>query len=68
MLAVGLEQSLRDADAERPYGYGFEQYVWAMISGVSTFILGAGASMYHGVQLLVDPQPLEALPTALGAC
>ena len=41
MLAFGLQQSLRSPDASRPYGYGFEQYIWAMISGVSTFILGA---------------------------
>lgn len=40
MLAFGLQQSLRSPDESRPYGYGFEQYIWAMISGVSTFILG----------------------------
>ena len=34
LLAVGLQQSLRVADEQRPYGYGFEVYVWAMISGV----------------------------------
>eukprot|EP00966_Prymnesium_polylepis_P177498 4110569-Prymnesium_polylepis.1 len=56
MLAFGLQQSLRSPDASRPYGYGFEQYIWAMISGVSTFILGAGASVYHGVSLLNAPQ------------
>lgn len=61
-----LRLDRRRADATRPYGYGFEQYVWAMISGVSTFILGAGASVYHGVSLVLQPQPLEALPTALG--
>ena len=51
MLAIGLQQSMRQPDVSRPYGYGYEQYVWAMISGVSTFILGAGASVYHGVQV-----------------
>lgn len=64
MLGIGLQQSLRQADPLRPYGYGFEQYVWAMISGVSTFILGAGASVYHGVNLLMHPTELESLPTA----
>ena len=71
MLAIGLQQSMRRPDVSRPYGYGFEQYVWAMISGVSTFILGAGASVYHGVHLLMHPGELESLPTAcavLGAC
>lgn len=65
MLAIGLQQSMRRPDVSRPYGYGYEQYVWAMISGVSTFILGAGASVYHGVQLLLNPTELESLPTAV---
>jgi hypothetical protein len=65
MLAIGLQQSQRRADLARPYGYGFEQYVWAMISGVSTFILGAGASVYHGATLLMHPGELESLPTAV---
>jgi len=66
LLAVGLQQSLRVADEQRPYGYGFEIYVWAMISGVSTFILGAGASVYHGVSCLLAPHEIDSLPTALG--
>ena len=64
MLGIGLQQSQRRADGSHPYGYGFEQYVWAMISGVSTFILGGGACVYHGVSLLRHPAELEALPTA----
>jgi divalent metal cation (Fe/Co/Zn/Cd) transporter len=39
LLAIGLQQSRRRADKTRPYGYGFEQYVWAMISGVSDMAL-----------------------------
>ena len=58
MLAFGLQRSMRAADTAHPYGYGFEQYVWAMVSGVSTFILGAGASVYHGVTLLTHPAAL----------
>jgi len=35
------------------------------VSGVSTFILGAGASVYHGATLLMHPAELESLPMAL---
>ena len=31
MLAFGLQRSMRAADTAHPYGYGFEQYVWAMV-------------------------------------
>lgn len=65
MLAIGLQQSMRRADPLRPYGYGHEVYTWAMISGVSTFILGAGVSVHHGVSLLLHPAELESLPTAV---
>lgn len=66
LLAVGLQRSLRPADSYRPYGYGFDQFVWSTIAAVSTFILGAGASVYHGVHTLLHPQPLEGLPAAMG--
>ena len=52
LLAYGLQQSLRAADDTRPYGYGLEQYVWTMVSGVSMFILGAGATVSHGFHAL----------------
>ena len=68
LLAVGLQRSLRPADSLRPYGYGFDQFVWSTIAAVSTFILGAGASVYHGVHTLLHPQPLllDGLPAAMG--
>ena len=39
MLAFGLQRSMRAADTAHPYGYGFEQYVWAMVRGLSTFAM-----------------------------
>ena len=41
-------------DEDHPYGYGFETYVWSMISAVGSFFLGAGASVYHGLSNLAD--------------
>ena len=66
LLAYGLQQSLRAADDTRPYGYGLEQYVWTMVSGVSMFILGAGATVSHGFHALYHPEPLASVPVALG--
>ena len=36
MLAFGLQRSMRAADTAHPYGYGFEQYVWAMVRRTTT--------------------------------
>ena len=48
LLYYGLQRSSERADKDHPYGYGFETYVWCMISAVGSFFLGAGASVYHG--------------------
>jgi hypothetical protein len=34
LLAVGISQSMREADALHPYGYATDRYVWSLISGV----------------------------------
>ena len=48
LLAIGISQSLREADASHPYGYSTDRYVWSLISGVGIFFLGCGVSIYHG--------------------
>jgi len=59
LLAVGIVQSQREADALHPYGYATERYVWSLISGVGIFFLGCGVSIYHGVQGLIVPHEIE---------
>jgi len=52
LLFYGLRRSSLNPDSDHPYGYGFETYVWSMISAVGSFFLGAGASIYHGSDAL----------------
>ena len=40
LARYGLSSSTSRADEKHPYGYGFERYVWSMISGVGSFFLG----------------------------
>lgn len=44
------------------YGFSRAQYVYALISGMGVFFLGAGVSLYHGVMSLLHPPILESLP------
>lgn len=37
LLIVGINQSLKEADAAHPYGYATERYVWSLISGLHAF-------------------------------
>lgn len=65
LLAIGIRESRKRADAEHPYGYAQEKHIFALISGVGIFFLGCGVSVYHGVSGLFEHEPLESIPLAL---
>merc|ERR1712029_213661 len=66
ILAYGLQRSAKKADREHPYGYTNMQYVSSLISGVGIFCMGAGLSVYHGVDGLLHPSTIESLGLAIG--
>ncbi len=66
LLAFGIHSATKLADEDHPYGYGREQFIWAMISAVGIFFLGCGVTAYHGVQQLMHPHPVEDVSMALG--
>ncbi len=53
-LFVALRRGVRPADEEHPFGYGKESFVWAFIAAVFTFVGGAGFSIYHGIQTVIN--------------
>ena len=59
LLLIGIAQSRRAADEWHPFGYGKAVYFWALIVALSVFSLGGGASIYHGLASLKDPQALQ---------
>lgn len=67
LLLVGVVRSTQVADEDFEYGYGGEQYVWALISAVGIFFLGCGVTVYHGVHsLLHPPEEFSRLDWAIG--
>ena len=44
------------------YGFSRVRYVYALISGVGIFFLGAGVTVYHGITGLLHPPTLAFLP------
>ena len=54
LLAVGMKRGSHAADTEHPFGYGREAFVWALISATGIFFLGAGVTLTHGIQSLMD--------------
>ncbi|MCW2537016.1 MAG: Cation diffusion facilitator family transporter [Modestobacter sp.] len=52
LLFIALKRGTRAADARHPFGYGRETYFWAFLAALCTFAVGAGFSIYQGVQTI----------------
>jgi cation diffusion facilitator family transporter len=59
LLLIGERNSAKPPDKRHPFGYGKALYFWALLVALSVFSLGGGLSLYHGVQALRHPEPLE---------
>ncbi|WP_062114667.1 cation diffusion facilitator family transporter [Aureimonas sp. AU40] len=59
LLLYGLSRAARPADRTHPLGHGRELYFWTFIVALLVFALGAGVSIYEGVQHMLAPEPIE---------
>lgn len=59
LLLVGIRRSRKKPDATFRYGYGGERFLWALISACGIFFVGAGLTVYRGVQALLQPTHIE---------
>jgi cation diffusion facilitator family transporter len=59
LLLLGGRQAKKQADAEHPFGYGRERYVYAFVVSIILFSVGGMFSLYEGINKLQDPHALE---------
>jgi cation diffusion facilitator family transporter len=59
LLLYGLRQARRPPDERFPFGHGKEIYFWSFIVAISIFTLGAGISVFEGIQGLLHPHGIE---------
>lgn len=59
LLMIGIKRSAKKATKEFSYGYGKERFLWALISACGIFFVGAGATIYQGINGLIHPEHIE---------
>ncbi|KXJ52386.1 MAG: cation transporter [Thalassospira sp. Nap_22] len=59
LLLLGLKLSTREPDERHPLGYGKETYFWSFLVAVMIFGLGAGVSIWEGVDKVIHPHALD---------
>ncbi len=59
LLLLGKKMSKRKADAEHPFGYGRERFVYAFVVSIILFSVGGVFSLYEGYSKLMNPHPLD---------
>lgn len=59
LLIVGMKRSKMPADAQHPFGYGRDAFIWSLMSAVGIFFIGCGVTVAHGVHGLLSDAPHE---------
>jgi cation diffusion facilitator family transporter len=60
-LLTAIKRSAKPADSRHPFGYGMERYFWSLLAAVGILVLGAGFSVYQGVEAIIAQQAIESM-------
>ncbi len=59
LLWIGIKRSKIGPSRLYPLGRGQERFVWGLISACGVFFVGAGVTVYHGIEGLIHPRVPE---------
>jgi len=59
LLLLGGRQAKKKANAEHPFGFGRERYVYAFVVSIILFSIGGVFSIYEGIEKIQHPHELE---------
>lgn len=66
LLLLGGKQAKRKANAEHPFGYGRDRYVYGFLVALVLFTLGGLFALYEGFHKIADPHKVDSPLIALG--
>lgn len=58
LILYGMARAKKPADEKHPFGYGMELYFWSFVVAIMIFAVGAGVSIYEGVDKIRHPHPI----------
>ena len=58
LLLYGLKRAAKPPDERHPFGYGRELYFWCFVVALLVFALGAGISVWEGIEHIREPEPI----------
>lgn len=59
LMLYGIKRSGQPADDKHPFGYSKELYFWSFVVAILLFSLGAGISIYEGIDKLYHPHAID---------
>lgn len=59
LLLYGLKRAAQPASPQFPFGHGKEIYLWSFVVAILIFALGAGISIYEGINHILHPPALH---------
>lgn len=59
LLLYGTRRAARPADVAHPFGHAREVYFWGFVVAIVLFAMGAGVSIYEGIEKIRHPHPID---------
>jgi len=59
LLLYGLKRAKQPASPQFPFGHGKEIYLWSFVVAILIFAVGAGISIYEGINHILYPSALH---------
>ncbi len=63
LLLYGLKRAQKPPSANFPFGHGKEIYFWSFVVAILIFAVGAGISIYEGINHIIHPSEVHHDPT-----